>query len=182
MKPSRLQDAANVSQHSNECRFCKNVTFYEDFADAIRVLDNFNSIIANFSADLPVHATLAGYCMLADPELNSIIIENLRCVDVIVVATNGDRKLPGQIASWVEICTHANPARKPAILELHYENLEEQVDPAPLCTSLNGVAVRVNATFMSNRHLASNQPDLPAKVIHVRWSASNLETVRTVAP
>ena len=136
-------------------RLCKIVTFYEQFADAIRVLKIFECIVQNLSGNLPIRATSWSFSLLGRPALTSIILNDVDQAAVIVVAMNGDRELPERIATWIEICVYGIPTVKPVLVALH-EELEMGGTALPLCSSLQGIANRVDATFMCNRDLAKN--------------------------
>jgi hypothetical protein len=142
------------TQQPAACRFCKIVTFYEDFSDAVRAVQKFDGIVQAFSGERPVHATSWSFDLLAKAHLNSIILDDVKYADVIVVATHGDRELPARIATWVEICIHAIPGTKPVLVALHDEGLEAEGVNAPLCASLHEIANRTDARFMCNRDLA----------------------------
>jgi hypothetical protein len=135
-------------------RFCKIVTFYEDFADAIRAVQKFDLIVQAFSGERHVLATSWSFDMLGRRNLNSIILDDVSHADVIVVASHGDRPLPERIASWVAICMAAIRTKKPVLVALHNDGMEEEGVAAPLCKSLKDIASRADASFMCNHGLA----------------------------
>ena len=161
-------------------RLCKIVTFYEQFADAIRVLKMFERIVQNLSGNLPIRATSWNFSLLGRPALTSIIRNDVDQAAVIVVAMKGDRELPESIATWIEICVCGIPTAKPVLVALH-EELEMGDTAVPLCSSLQGIANRVNATFMCNGDLAKNtNHKLSAEPVCGRQESSgfNLERAR----
>lgn len=156
-QPAKVTDRVNPRRSASRC--CQIVTFYEDFSDAIRAVKKFDAIVRAFSGDLPVHATSWSFDLLGKSELNAIILEDVTHTNVLVVASRGDHALPERIASWVEICTHTAPGKRPVILALHDEEVEAEGVAAPLCSSLVQIANRVDATFMCNRDLASKESE-----------------------
>ena len=176
------------SPNSNGCatpglqrgQFCKIVTFYEDFEDAVRAGKKFDAIARAFSAGLPVRATSWSFSLLGKPELNTIILDDVSHADVLVVASDGNHELPGRMASWVEICLHALPEADPVIVALHDERSEGNGGAAPMCSSLESIAHRMDATFMCPRDLASVHSEAPAGPIRPMQVTSDsvLETAQ----
>ena len=149
-------------------QFCKIVTFYEDFDDALRAGKKLDAIERAFSGGLPVRATSWSFDLLGKPALNSIILDDVSRADVLVLASNGDHALPERIASWVEICMHSIPGADPVVVALHAEGSERDGGAAPLCSSLEMIAKRIDATFMCNRDLAAVHSEAPPGPIRAR--------------
>ena len=162
LSPPTARSNVRENRHPNAVRFCKIVTFYEDFSDAVRAVKKFDSIVQALSPDRPVHATSWSFNLLGKAELNSIILDDVSHADVLVLASNGNHGLPERIASWVEICMHAGPGRDPVIVALHDEGADADGVAGSLCSSLKTIAERTDATFMCNRDLATVQSEAPA--------------------
>lgn len=178
--PLSTQSNGRTTVRPHAEQFCKIVTFYEDFDDAVRAGKKFDSIARAFSGGLPVRATSWSFGLLGKPALNSIILDDVSHADVLVLASSGDHELPERVASWVEICMHALPGAEPVIVALHDEGSEADGGAAPMCASLKSIADRMDATFMCNRDLACVLPEAPAGPNRARQvtSDSALETAQ----
>ena len=148
-------------------RVCKIVTFYEDFASAIRAQKTFGCLAKNFAGSLPVKATSWSFSMLRMPRFKPAVVRDAGSANVLVIAANGRRELPPHIAGWVERCIRRNPDDKPVVVALHEDGLEPKGEPGPLCASVNRIAGRRGATFMCSRDLeALMDHGLPVEPIH----------------
>ena len=168
-------------QQKETDRTCKIVTFYEDFADAIRAHRMFDCVARNFSGNAPVRATSWSFSLLGNPELNSIIFGDVAFADVIIVAMKGDREVPQRIAMWVENCMQGKPEIKPVVVALHDEESESDATADSFCLSLMRLANRRDATFMSSADLAPRlNRETPGALIRERQESldSALETAR----
>ena len=155
--PSEIRHAQpQEKQPRKAARFCKIVTFYEDFPDSIRTLQNHENIVRAFANGRDVISTSWSFQMLGQPELNWVILKDASDASVIVVASNGLRKLPERVATWVELLMSVNPYEKPVLVALHDEHLETAGLAAPLCTMLKKIAGRTDGTFLCNRDLAES--------------------------
>ena len=164
LQPENRDAQEQRIQPDQSARFCKIVTFYEDFDDAIRAVQNHENIMRTFSNGRHVISTSWSFQMLGQPELNSVILNDASHASVIVVANHGRYELPERVASWVSMLMAANPYEKPVLLALHDERLEADGLAAPFCTKLQGIAGRTNAPFMCIRDIAEHsveqeQPD-----------------------
>ena len=144
-----------TSERERTRRPCKIVTFYEDFADASRVLKKFDCIVQNLSGSMPVRATSWSFCLLGKSKLNSIILDDVSSADVVVVATQGIMDLPERIAHWIEICLHVTAEATPVLVGLHDAELEAQGSKSNLCLRLKGIAKRMGARFLCDTDLAT---------------------------
>jgi hypothetical protein len=134
-------------------RSCKLVIFYQEFSDAIRAHQAFDTIVENFGHGREVRATSWSFHLLGRPELNAAVIRDSALADVIVIATDGRREVPERVQQWVEICMDGSPGARPVVVALHDEGLEADGAAAPLCSSLKQIADRRGAAFMCNHDL-----------------------------
>ncbi len=135
-------------------RRCKIVTFYREFADAIRAYQAFDAIAENYSRDLPVHATSWSFQLLGRPELSAAILRDSAFADVIVVAADGRVKLPDTVEKWIEVCMNGNRDAQPVVVALHDEGLNAHGREDPMCSSLERIAGRRGASFICSHDLA----------------------------
>ena len=135
-------------------RACNIVTFYEDFAGAIRASGVFDSLAEKFGAGRPVNATSWSFAMLGNPELNAAVVMDAALADVLVVAAKGDSELPPRIAAWVEMCINTSGTARPVLVALHDDGIESDGAAAPLCSSVEGIAARKGAAFLCNSALS----------------------------
>lgn len=131
----------------------KVVFFYEDFDSAIHCRKAFDSIAHSFGRGRPVIANSWSFSMLGSSEFNAAILMDASTAEAIVIAARGDRELPTRVVTWIEMCV--NGCRKPAplLIALHAEELEPEVEAAPLCSSLECIASRQGVTAMCGRDL-----------------------------
>jgi hypothetical protein len=152
-----------------EHRRFKIVTFYEEFPDAIRAHQAFDTIARKFCGDEPVKASSWSFTLLGRADLNALILADVASADVVVVAASGAREIPRRIATWIEISLDANPDRRPVVLALHEDGLKAEGAGAQLCSGLEKIAGHRNARFMCNADLESHakarlsrEPRIPA--------------------
>jgi hypothetical protein len=137
----------------HNARACKIVTFYEDFASAMRAYRVFEWLARNFSGDLPVKATSWSFSMLGMSRLTSTVLRDSASADVLVVSANGDKDLPPHVAAWIEDCISRERNAGPVLVALLDDEFEEDGSTAILCSSLERIANREGARFLRNRDL-----------------------------
>ena len=156
--PRPTLSAPHSEAHPGAPGFCKIVTFYEDFSDAARALRKFQGIVRAFSGGLPVTATSWSFDLLQRKELNSVILHDVTHADVVVVSTRGTCELPERVRAWIIMSMAGKRKRKPTVVALHEEDLEEDEVAAPLCASLKKIAYRSDATFQCSRDVVERTP------------------------